>query len=102
MLHRLAHIGKGQRILVHGAAGGVGTALLELGHLSGLEVYGTASNPKHGLVSRLGATPIDYRTEDFVTRIFALTGGVGVDAVLDPMGSAHLKQSGCPFVEPVH
>ncbi len=93
MLHRLAHVGQGQTILVHGAAGGVGTAFLELGHLSGLKMYGTASKAKHGLVSRLGATPIDYRTEDFVTRTFELSGGAGVDAVFDPMGSAHLKQS---------
>lgn len=93
MLHRVAHVALGQRILVHGAAGGVGTAFLELGHLAGLQMYGTASRPKHGLVARLGATPIDYRTEDFVGRVAALTGGVGVDAVFDPMGSAHLKRS---------
>ena len=93
MLHRVAHVAEGQRILVHGAAGGLGTAFLELGHLAGLEMYGTASKPKHALVQRLGATPIDYRTEDFVERIAALTGGAGVDAVFDPMGSAHLKRS---------
>ena len=93
MLHRVAHVALGQRILVHGAAGGVGTAFLELGHLAGLQMYGTASRPKHGLVARLGATPIDYRAEDFVGRVAALTGGVGVDAVFDPMGSAHLKRS---------
>jgi len=75
------------------AAGGIGTALLELGHVAGLQMYGTASRPKHGLVARLGATPIDYRTEDFVGRVAAFTGGVGVDAVFDPMGSAHLKRS---------
>jgi len=44
-------------------------------------------------VARLGATPIDYRTEEFVGRVAAFTGGVGVDAVFDPMGSAHLKRS---------
>jgi NADPH:quinone reductase-like Zn-dependent oxidoreductase len=93
MLHRVAHVAEGQRILVHGAAGGMGTAFLELGHLAGLEVYGTASKPKQSLVQRLGATPIDYRAEDFVERIAALTGGAGVDAVFDPMGSAHLKRS---------
>ena len=81
MLHRVAHVAEGQRILVHGAAGGMGTAFLELGHLAGLAVYGTASKPKHALVQRLGATPIDYRAEDFVERIAALTGGAGVDAV---------------------
>jgi NADPH:quinone reductase-like Zn-dependent oxidoreductase len=93
MLHRIAHVSRGQRILVHGAAGGVGTAFLELGRLAGLEMYGTASRAKHGLVSQLGATAIDYKTEDFVARIAALLDGVGVDAVFDPMGSAHLKQS---------
>ncbi len=93
MLHRVAHVGRTQRILVHGAAGGVGTAFLELGRVAGLEIYGTASKPKHSLVARLGGIPIDYRTEDFVRRIGVLTKGVGVDAVFDPMGSAHLKRS---------
>lgn len=93
MLHRVAHVARGERILVHGAAGGVGTAFLELGHLAGLEMYGTASKRKHDLVARLGATPIDYQSEDFVARIAALTGGAGVDAAFDPIGSAHLRQS---------
>lgn len=93
MLHRLAHVTQGARILVHGAGGGVGTAFLELGRLAGLEMYGTASKPKHDLVARLGATPIDYQSEDFVARIAALTGGQGVDAVFDPIGAAHLRQS---------
>ena len=93
MLHRVAHIERGGRILIHGAGGGIGTAFLELGHLDHLEMYGTASKAKHALVSRLGAMPIDYHTEDFVQRVRALTGGVGVDAVFDLMGSAHLKLS---------
>jgi NADPH:quinone reductase-like Zn-dependent oxidoreductase len=93
MLHRVAHVTRSERILVHGAAGGVGTAFLELGQLAGLVMYGTASKPKHGLVNRLGATPIDYRTEDFVARIATLTHGAGVDAAFDPMGAAHLRQS---------
>jgi NADPH:quinone reductase-like Zn-dependent oxidoreductase len=93
MLQRVAHVARGGRILVHGAAGGVGTAFLELGHLAGLVMYGTASKPKHRLVTRLGATPIDYQSEDFVARIAALTGGAGVDAAFDPMGAAHLQQS---------
>ncbi len=86
-LHRTANIRSGERILVHGAAGGVGTALLELGKLAGLEMYGTASKVNHELVSALGATPIDYRTEDFVKRIRSITGD-GVDAVFDPIGGA--------------
>jgi NADPH:quinone reductase-like Zn-dependent oxidoreductase len=86
-MHRTANVRSGERILVHGAAGGVGTALLELGKLAGLEMYGTASKYNHELVSALGATPIDYRTEDFVERIRSLTGD-GVDAVFDPIGGA--------------
>ena len=86
-MHRTANVRSGERILVHGAAGGVGSALLELGKLAGLEMYGTASKYNHELVSALGATPIDYRTEDFVERIRSLTGD-GVDAVFDPIGGA--------------
>jgi NADPH:quinone reductase-like Zn-dependent oxidoreductase len=93
MLHRLAHVARGQQILVHGAAGGVGTAFLELGREAGLEIFATASKAKHGLVARLGATPIDYKTEDFVARIAALTAGKGVDAAFDPIGAANLKRS---------
>jgi NADPH2:quinone reductase len=88
-LHRVANVRSGECALVHGAAGGVGTALLELGKLAGLEMYGTASKHNHELVSTLGATPIDYRTEDFVKRIHDLTSSAdGVDVVFDPIGGA--------------
>jgi NADPH2:quinone reductase len=86
-MHETAEVQSGQRILVQGAAGGVGSALLDLGRLAGLEMYGTASDYNHDLVSGLGATPIDYRKEDFVKRIRELTGD-GVDAVFDPVGGA--------------
>lgn len=92
-LHQFAGVRSGERVLIHGAAGGVGTALLQLGKLAGLELYGTASRHNHELVSALGATPIDYLTEDFVERIRSLTGD-GVDAVVDPVGGAkHLWRS---------
>jgi NADPH:quinone reductase-like Zn-dependent oxidoreductase len=87
VMHQVAKVRSGERILVQGAAGGVGTALLQLGKLAGLEMYGTASKYNHELVSALGATPIDYRTEDFVERIRDLTGD-GVDVVFDPIGGA--------------
>jgi NADPH:quinone reductase-like Zn-dependent oxidoreductase len=87
MLHRAAKVRQGERVLVHGAAGGVGTALLDLGKLADLQMYGTASEYNHALVSGLGATPIDYHTEDFVRRIRELTGD-GVDVVFDPIGGA--------------
>lgn len=86
-LHRYGEARNGERVLVHGAAGGVGTALLDLGRQAGLEMYGTASAHNHELVSALGATPIDYHTEDFVERVHSLTGA-GVDVVIDPIGGA--------------
>ncbi len=92
LLHRDAKVKPGKRILVYGAAGGIGTALLQLGRLAGLQVYGTASSSKQELVTQLGATPLDYKKEDVVARVHALTGG-GVDAVFDGIGGAHLTQS---------
>ena len=86
-MHRTANVRRGERVLVHGAAGGVGSALLELGKLAGLEMFGTASEYNYELVATLGATPIDYRREDFVKRIRHLTGD-GVDVVFDPIGGA--------------
>ena len=85
MLHRFANLREGQRLLIHGAAGGVGTAALQLGKIAGLVMFGTASKPKHELVSSLGATPIDYRSENFVERVAQLSPE-GVDCVLDPIG----------------
>ncbi|MCP3997654.1 MAG: zinc-binding dehydrogenase [bacterium] len=86
-LHKMAQVKSGERILAHGAAGGVGSALVQLGVLAGLDVYGTASDYNHKLVKSLGATPIDYRNEDFVARIRELTGD-GVDVVFDVIGGA--------------
>jgi len=89
MLHRSAKVGAGQRVLVHGAAGGVGTALLQLGRLAGLEMYGTCSSRGASTVSDLGAIPIDYQHQDFVKEIHRLTSE-GVDAVFDPIAGPHL------------
>ena len=86
-LHQTAAVQPGERVLVHGAAGGLGSALVQLGGLAGLEIYGTASTHNQGVVSSLGATPIDYRTEDFVGRIRELTGD-GVDVVFDTVSGA--------------
>lgn len=87
MLHRVAEVKKGEKILVHGSAGGVGTAILQLGKIFGLEMYGTASSHNHELVSALGATPIDYKTQDFVKSVLAFTRD-GVDVVFDTIGGA--------------
>jgi NADPH2:quinone reductase len=92
MLHRLAKIRVGQRILIHGAGGAVGTAMLQLGGRLDLEMYGTASAPKHGLVEALGGIPIDYKREDFVTRVLEATDD-GVDAAFDGIGGGYFKRS---------
>ena len=92
MLHRSAKVKPGERALIHGAAGGVGTALLQLGRLAGLAMYGTCSSRTAPFVSDLGAIPIDYRHQDFVEEIRRLASD-GVDAVFDPIGGAHLWQS---------
>ena len=92
MLHRSARVRRGQRALIHGAAGGVGSALLQLGRIAGLEMYGTCSSRGASVVSNLGGTPIDYRQVDFVKEIRRLTGE-GVDVVFDGIGGAHIWRS---------
>jgi len=92
MMHRSAAVRPGQRVLIHGAAGGVGTALLQLGSVAGLEMYGTCSSRGTSAVRDLGGIPIDYRQQDFVAEVRRLTGE-GVDAVFDPIGGAHLWRS---------
>jgi NADPH2:quinone reductase len=92
MMHRSIHVKPGLRALIHGASGGVGTALLQLGRLAGLEMYGTCSSGGSQAVTDLGGVPIDYRTQDFVKEIRRLTGE-GVDVVFDPIGGSHLGHS---------
>jgi NADPH2:quinone reductase len=92
MLHRSAKVKPGQRVLIHGAAGGVGSALLQLGRLAGLETYGTCSSRGASAVSNLGAIPIDYQHLDFVKEIHHLTRG-GVDVVFDGIGGTHIWRS---------
>jgi NADPH:quinone reductase-like Zn-dependent oxidoreductase len=92
MMHRSVEVKSGQRVLIHGASGGVGTALLQLGRLSALEMYGTCSSQGAQSVSELGGFPIDYKQDDFVEKIRQQTGD-GVDAVFDPIGGRHLWQS---------
>jgi len=92
MLHRFAKLKEGSSVLIHGAAGGVGTALLDLGKLAGLRMYGTASAAKHHVLSRFGAVAIDYRNEDFAARMRQLAPE-GVDAVFDPIGGPNWRKS---------
>src|SRR5215831_8458205 len=92
MLHRTAKVKPGQRVLIHGAAGGVGSALLQLGRLAGLEMYGTCSSRGVAAVTGLGGIPIDYQQQDFVKEIHDLTGE-GVDVVFDGIGGTHMWRS---------
>jgi len=87
VLHRMAMVKSGETVLVHGAAGRVGTAVLELGAAAGLRMYGTCSARDRAAVERLGAVAIDYQNEDFLARVRELTGD-GVDVVLDGLGGA--------------
>lgn len=87
LLHRMAKVESGESVLVHGAAGRVGTAVLELGGVAGLHLYGTASARDRAAVERHGAVAIDYQHEDFLSRVRELTGD-GVDVALDGLGGA--------------
>ena len=89
LLHRAARVQRGQRVLVQGAAGAVGQALLSLGRLAGLELWGTARDAHAPLIRELGARPIDYQREDF-TRVLP----VGFDLVFDGIGEDGARSIG--------
>ena len=91
LLHKAA-AQPGERVLVHSAAGGVGTALLQLGQAMGLEMYGTTSTDKQALVAAQGAAPIDYKKQDFAQVVRDLTGD-GVDIVCDAVGGETMARS---------
>jgi synaptic vesicle membrane protein VAT-1 len=83
----------GEHILVHGAAGAIGQAVAQLARIHGCTVYGSASAHKHDILRSLGVVPIDYKNTDFVAEVRKLTGGRGVDLVLDPIGGDNWKRS---------
>jgi NADPH2:quinone reductase len=88
LLHRAARVQPGQRVLVQGAAGAVGQALLALGRLAGLGLWGTARGEQAALIRALGASSIDYRRED-VTRVLP----DGFDVVFDGVGEEGYRRS---------
>jgi NADPH:quinone reductase-like Zn-dependent oxidoreductase len=102
MLFRVANLRPGTRVLVHMAAGGVGLAVLQLCRtVPEVVTFGTASAGKHAVLREEGCThPIDYRTEDYVARVRELTGGEGVDLVLDALGGRDWKR-GLGLLRPV-
>jgi NADPH:quinone reductase-like Zn-dependent oxidoreductase len=88
MLHRVAKVKTGDKALLIGASGGVGTALLQLGKLAGLKMTGLASAGKHGLLTEMGATPVDYHIPNLVETIRRAEPG-GYDFVFDGIGGEY-------------
>ena len=84
IMHHSAQVKSGDKVLIIGASGGIGTALLQLGKLAGLKMYGIASKSKHSILKEYGAIPIDYRTQDFV-EVIRQAEPQGLDAVFDGM-----------------
>jgi NADPH:quinone reductase-like Zn-dependent oxidoreductase len=94
MLFYMANVRRGERVLIHAAAGGVGLAAIELCQIAGAEIYGTASESKFDFLRRRGAEHlVDYRTRDFEEEIRRMTHGEGVDIVLDAVGGQSFEKS---------
>ncbi len=90
LITRVGKLNAGQRVLAHGAGGGMGTAMLDLCRMMSIKAFGTASQGKHELVESLGGIPIDYKSEDFVE---VVNREGGVDMVVDHIGGSHLARS---------
>ena len=94
MLVYLGNVKRGDTVLIHAAAGGVGLAALQLCKHVGAITLGTASASKHEYLRAAGLDhAIDYHTQDFAAEVRRLTGGRGVDIALDAQGGASLKKS---------
>ena len=84
---------EGNRLLIHAAAGGVGIAATQIARNVGAEIYGTASPAKHDAIRAQGVQhPIDYRNQDFETETMRLTGGEGVDLIIDALGPTSFRK----------
>jgi NADPH:quinone reductase-like Zn-dependent oxidoreductase len=92
VLHRIAKVKAGDKALIIGASGGVGTAFLQLGKLAGLKMYGSASPSKHHILTEYGATPIDYHTQDFA-EVIRQAEPEGIDYVFNGMGEETFEKS---------
>jgi NADPH:quinone reductase-like Zn-dependent oxidoreductase len=90
-LHRSARVKTGDKVLIIGASGGIGTAFLQLGKLVDLRMYGIASKSKHHILTEYGATPIDYHTQDFV-EVIRQAEPDGLDAVFDGVGGNYIRR----------
>jgi NADPH:quinone reductase-like Zn-dependent oxidoreductase len=84
---------KGDRVLIHAAAGGVGISATQIARNAGAEIFGTASPSKHEAIRAQGVDhPIDYRSQDFETETMRITGGEGVDLVIDALGPTSFRK----------
>lgn len=93
-LFHLARLQAGESVLIHAAAGGVGSAAVQLAHAAGARVFATASGDKRDAVHGFGADEfIDYRTQDFQTVVDQKTDGKGVDVVIDFIGAPYLERN---------
>ena len=94
-LHRRARLAPGETLLVHAAAGGVGSGAVQLGKAAGARVIGVAGGPEKTAVAReLGAdVVVDRHCEDFVAVVKEVTGGRGADVVYDPVGGDAFRKS---------
>lgn len=93
-LFHLARLQAGESVLIHAAAGGVGSAAVQLAHAAGARVFATAGGDKRGAVERFGADEvIDYRTDDFQSVVARKTHGQGVDVVIDFVGPSYLERN---------
>jgi NADPH:quinone reductase-like Zn-dependent oxidoreductase len=84
---------EGERVLIHAAAGGVGISATQIAKLRGAEIFGTASPSKHDAIVEQGVDhPIDYRNQDFAAEVMRLTGGEGVDVIMDAIGPSSFRK----------
>ncbi|PID78722.1 alcohol dehydrogenase [bacterium DOLJORAL78_65_58] len=94
MVRVMAPVAAGDRVLVHGAAGGVGQAVVQLGKLAGAELLGSASPSKHALLREQGLSHVfDSRQRDFAAAVKEATGGLGVDVALEPRNGPWIMES---------
>jgi synaptic vesicle membrane protein VAT-1 len=89
----MAGLKEGERVLIHSAGGGVGTAAIQIARNRDAEIFGTASAAKHAVISELGVGhPIDYRSQDFEAEVNRITGGEGIDVAFDALGPSSFRK----------
>ncbi|MGA2014612.1 MAG: zinc-binding dehydrogenase, partial [Solirubrobacteraceae bacterium] len=89
----MAGLKRGERVLIHAAAGGVGISATQIAKRIGAEVFGTASASKHDAIREQGVDhAIDYRSQDFAGEVRRITGGAGIDVAFDALGPSSFRK----------